>query len=164
MPRRVFYSFCYNDDNWRTSQVRNIGIVEGNRPAADNDWETIKKGGDPAIQKWIDSQLKGRSCTVVLIGENTAGRKWIDYEIKKSFSEGMGLVGIHIYNLLDSNSRKSKKGKNPFDGFKYKDSPLNKIFETYDPPGSDSTAVYDHIKRNLADWIEEAISIRNKVR
>ena len=27
--------------------------------------------------EWIDNQLKGRTCTVVLVGENTPGRKWL---------------------------------------------------------------------------------------
>lgn len=83
MARQVFYSFHYDNDNWRASQVRNIGVIEGNRPAPDNDWETIKKGGDAAIQNWINNQLRYRSCTIVLIGSNTAGRKWINYEIEK---------------------------------------------------------------------------------
>ena len=59
-----------------------MGVGEGNKPATDNDWETITKGGDKAIQRWIDDQLDGKSCNVVLIGENTAGRKWIKYEIE----------------------------------------------------------------------------------
>jgi hypothetical protein len=53
MTRRVFYSFHYVPDNWRASQVRNMGAVEGNQPAKDNDWETVTKGGDKAIEKWI---------------------------------------------------------------------------------------------------------------
>lgn len=44
-PRKVFYSFHYKPDNWRASQVRNIGAVEGNKPASDNDWEEVVKGG-----------------------------------------------------------------------------------------------------------------------
>jgi hypothetical protein len=32
------------------------------------DWETIKKGGEKAIQKWIDEQMHYRSCTILLIG------------------------------------------------------------------------------------------------
>jgi MTH538 TIR-like domain (DUF1863) len=44
MSRKVFYSFHYEVDGWRASQVRNIGALEGNQPASDNDWETIKKG------------------------------------------------------------------------------------------------------------------------
>ena len=71
MARKVFYSFHYVPDNWRVSQVRNIGAIEDNKPAKDNDWETITKGGDKAIEKWIDNQMSGRSCVVVLIGSGT---------------------------------------------------------------------------------------------
>ena len=63
MARRCFFSFQYKPDNWRAAQVRNMGMVEGNVPVTDNNWETITSGGDPAIKKWIDDQLKGRSCT-----------------------------------------------------------------------------------------------------
>ena len=81
MKRRVFYSFHYKPDNWRASKVRNIGAIEGNQPATDNDWETVKRGGDRAIERWIAGQMRGRSCTVVLVGANTANRKWINREI-----------------------------------------------------------------------------------
>ena len=67
MARRAFYSFHYELDNWRVSQVR-MGVVDGNKPAKGNDWETVKKGGDKAIQKWIDDQLYGKSVAIVLIG------------------------------------------------------------------------------------------------
>ena len=56
--RQVFYSFHYEPDSWRASQVRNMGIVEGNKPASDNDWETIKRGGANAIKRWINDQMK----------------------------------------------------------------------------------------------------------
>ena len=84
MTRRVFFSFHYKPDNWRASKVRNIGKLEGNTPASDNGWETVTKGGDGAIRKWIDDQMRGRSCVVVLVGSKTAGRKWINYEIQKA--------------------------------------------------------------------------------
>src|SRR5205809_86160 len=99
MGRRVFYSFHYDADNARASQARNIGVVEGNKPATDNDWEGIKKGGEARIKQWIDTQLEGRSCTVLLIGTNTAGRKWINYEIETSWNSNKGLLGIYVHNL-----------------------------------------------------------------
>jgi hypothetical protein len=68
MTRRVFYSFHYKPDVMRVSQVRNIGKLEDNKPASDNDWETVTSGKDPTIKKWIAEQMKGRSCTVVLVG------------------------------------------------------------------------------------------------
>ena len=99
MQRRTFFSFYYKPDASRASQVRNMGMVEGNKPVSDNDWETIWRGGDAAVEKWIAEQMHGCSCTVVLVGSNTAGRKWINYEIIKSWDEGMGVVGIHIHGL-----------------------------------------------------------------
>ena len=140
--------------------MRNMGVVEGNRPASDNDWETIKKGGDKAIQKWIDGQLYGKSVAIVLIGTKTAGRKWIKYEIKKAWSEGKGVLGVYIHKLKDVSSQQSEKGKNPFDYFPIDGKKLSKIVKAYDPPYKSSTYVYDHIKENLPDWIEEAIKTR----
>ena len=163
MARRTFYSFHYVPDSWRASQIRNIGAVEGNKPASDNDWETVKKGGESAVKKWIDDQLDGRSCTVVLIGAATAGRKWINYEIETSWNGGKGVLGIYIHNLKDSAEKQSAKGKNPFETFTMNrdQAKLSSIVKTYDPPFTDSQKVYDHIKTNLADWIEAAIKIRN---
>lgn len=163
MARRAFYSFHYKPDNWRASQVRNIGVIEGNTPVSDNDWEEVKRGGDKAIQKWIDGQLKGRSCTIVLIGEKTAGRKWIRYEIETSWIFGKGVLGIYIHNLKDRNENQSNKGKNPFDAFTMDGDgeKLSSIVKAYDPPYTRSTTVYGYISRNLENWVEEAITIRN---
>ena len=162
MARRTFYSFHYKPDNWRAAKVRSIGVIEGNRPVTDNKWEQIKRGGDRAIQKWIDGQLKGKSCTIILIGAKTAGRKWIKYEIKKSWNDGKGVLGIYIHNLLDRDGYKATKGKNPFADFTMNrdGKKLSSIVETYDPPYSNSKKVYAYIKENLATWVEDAISIR----
>lgn len=66
MKRQVFYSFCFNDDFWRTQQVRNIGAIEGNSPTSANEWETVKRQGEASIKQWIDDNMKYRSCVVVL--------------------------------------------------------------------------------------------------
>jgi len=163
MARRVFYSFHYKVDNARASQIRNIGVVEGNKPASDNDWEAVKKGGEKSIQKWIDDQLNGRSCCMVLIGKETAGRKWINYEIEKSWNDGKGVLGIYIHNLKDLDGNQTTKGKNPFEDFTMKrdGKKLSSIVKAYDPPYTDSKKVYSYISENLSDWIEEAVTIRN---
>ena len=162
MARRVFYSFHYDADNARASQVRNIGVVEGNKPAADNDWETIKKGGEAKIKQWIDGQLDGRSCTVVLIGTDTAGRKWINYEIETSWNGGKGVLGIYIHNLKDLAGNQTVQGSNPFATFTMKrdNSALSSIVKAYNPPYTDSKAVYKYISDNLSAWIEEAVKVR----
>jgi hypothetical protein len=162
MARKTFFSFHYKPDNWRAAKVRNIGVVEGNKPVSDNDWETITKGGDKAIQGWIDEQLKGRSCTIVLIGAATAGRKWIKYEIETSWNDGRGVLGVYVHNLEDREGNQSAKGRNPFDDFTMKrdDKKLSSIVKAYDPPYSTSTKVYEYISANLESWVEDAVSIR----
>ena len=158
--RRVFFSFHYRPDNWRAAQVRNMGIAEGNSPASDNDWETVTRGGDAAIRRWINGQMSGRSCAVVLIGRSTSGRKWIKHEIEKAWKDGKGLVGIHIHNLKDSSGNQTTKGANLFYSSTMNGKRLSTIVKAYDPPYKLSTNVYACIQNNIADWIEEAISIR----
>lgn len=162
MARKAFYSFHYKPDNWRAAQVRQMGIIEGNAPASDNDWETVTKGGDDAIKKWINGQLVGKSCAIVLIGANTVGRKWINYEITRAWDEKKGVFGIYIHNLKDNDKKQSFKGGNPFDQFTLgtNGTKLSTVVKAYDPPYSDSTEVYGYIKDNLSGWIEAAIKIR----
>jgi len=65
--------------------------------------------------------MKYRSCTIVLVGSKAARRKWINYEIIKSWNESMGLVGIYIHGLKNSDGCISEKGNNPFDYIDYGD-------------------------------------------
>ena len=162
MARRAFFSFHYKADNWRASQIRNMGVIEGNRPVSDNDWEEIKRGGDEAIKRWIDGQMKGKSVVIVLIGSRTAGRKWIKYEIKRGWELGKGVLGIYIHNLKDKEGNQSTKGRNPFDDLTLDGKKLSEIVKAYDPPYFTSKNVYDYIKNNLEDWVEKAIEIRGR--
>lgn len=160
MTRKIFYSFHYEKDVFRVQQVRNIGKLEGNLPATPNTWEEIKRNGDKEIQKWIDENLAAKSCLVVLIGEDTANRKWVKYEIKKAWNDGKGILGIYIHNLEDPKTGKSKQGKNPFEQFMFEDgSKLSSIAKCYNPESSDA---YNDIANNIEKWIEEAISIRKQ--
>jgi len=161
MTQKVFYSYYYQADCWRASQVRNMGVINGNDPAAANDWETITGAGDASIERWINYQLEGITCTIVLVGEYTAGRKWIGYESKRSWLLGKGLLGINIHNLKNASEVQSQKGKNPFEHFELGDKNMSSIVKLYDPPYHKSTYVYDYIKSNISDWIEDAINARS---
>ena len=163
MKRRVFYSFHYQADCWRTAQVRNIGAIEGSPVASHNDWEQIKRGGDSAIKRWINDQLNGCSCTVVLIGAETADRPWVRYEIERSWNEGKGVLGVYIHSLLDQNRRPSQQGRNPFDAFTMNgsDRRLSSLVTAHNPVGYSSQDVYSVIANSLAGWVEDAIKARN---
>lgn len=156
--RQVFYSFHYDNDVFRVQQIRNIGALEDNKPVSANEWESAKRGGEASIKKWIDDNLRYKSCVVVLVGEETANRKWVRYEIEKAWELGKGLVGVYIHNLKDPRTGKSSKGKNPFDQFEFDDgTKLSSVVKCYNPNPNDT---YNEIKDNLEDWIEEAIASR----
>lgn len=163
MTRRVFFSFHYKPDVRRAAQVRQIGTLEGNKPASDNDWEKVTSGGDAAIKRWIAEQMKGRSCTVVLVGEKTANRKWINYEIVKSWEAGTGVVGIRIHGLKDTDGNTAAMGDNPFDFVIHEPTKkkLSSIVKCYNPAGTNSKDRYAWISKHLANAVEEAIKIRN---
>lgn len=164
MPRKCFYSFHYAPDNWRVSTIRNIGAIDGSQSVADNKWEEITKGGDDAIKKWIAGEMSGKSCTIVLIGSGTAGRKWINHEIVKTWDDKKGVLGIYIHKILDRNSKQSTKGGNPFDHITLggTTTKLSSIVKAYDPPYSDSKQAYNYISDNVENWVDEAIKIRAK--
>ena len=162
MARKVFFSFHFDNDHWRASQVRQIGSLEGNSELSDNDWEAVKRSGDAAVERWIDGQFYGRSCAVVLVGSGTAGRKWINYEIRKAWELGKGLVGIRINKLLNSKGQSSVAGSNPFTGFNVGTQSLSTIVTLYDPPGADSKAAYKNISDNIEGLVESAIGVRAK--
>lgn len=158
--RRAFYSFHFKNDASRASLIRNLGVVEGNRPATDNQWEAVKQGGAARIRSWIDSQLVGKSVAIVLIGESTAGRKWIDYEVREAWNRGKGVFGIYVHKLKDFKGSRSKKGANPFKRFDIADTNMARIVKAYDPSHIGSKRVYAYIHGHIAAWIEEAIQIR----
>ena len=116
MARKVFFSFHYERDIWRTNVVRNSGVVEGYAAAGFQDsslWEEAKKKGDADVKKLIDQGLIGTSVTVVLIGAETSQRKFVDYEIEKSIARGNGLLGIYISGIRDQNGKTDMQGSAP---------------------------------------------------
>ena len=103
MARRVFFSFKYLDVS-RAMVVRNSWVTQGREAAGFVDaasFESIKRQGDGAIQRWIDAQLNSTSVTVVLVGAKTCSSRWVKYEIERSVSRGNGLLGIDVSKIKD---------------------------------------------------------------
>lgn len=105
--------------------------------------------------------MQNRSCLVVLIGEGTASREWIRYEIQKAWELGKGVVGVYIHNLCNQFGEKSSQGNNPFEYFELNGEKFSNIVKCYNPS---STNTFNCIKDNIQDWIEEAIEIRSKIK
>lgn len=146
----VFYSFHYDRDNWRVQQIMNMGAIEGTTLLNHQDWETVKRGGDQAIKNWIDKQMLYKSAVIVLVGYETAGRPWVQYEIEKAYLDRKPLLGIRINGLKDRDGYTDPEGPDPFDilGFDSLYVPL------YTPSGYNSTDKYNDIKRNIRSWAQ----------
>lgn len=162
MARSVFFSFHYQRDIWRVSQVRNSWVTKTratNRFLDAAAWESVKRNGVSGIKSWIDRQLNGTSVTVVLIGSETASRRYVKYEIRESIAKGNGLLGIRIHGIKDRDGRVSPPGPNPLDDFLLEnDGLLSWLFPT--SKASDVFSTYDWVSddgyRNVNRWIEEA--------
>lgn len=135
--RQVFYSFHYGKDYWRTQIVRNIGAIEGNKPVSANTWEEVKRKGYTSIKNWIDENMNYRSCIIVLVGEDTANRPWVQYEIEHAWKTGKGIICIDIHNLRNEKQEKGVQGPNPLELF-YVDKDINFIAKRNRPIGNES--------------------------
>ena len=157
--KSIFYSFHFGNDVMRVQQIRNIGVIEGNEPVSVNDWEEVKRKGDASIEKWIDDNMKYRSCVVVLIGSETANRKWVQYEVVKAWNDKRGLVGIYIHNIKCPRGGTCSQGTNPFDKITLgANGPrLSSMVKCYNPS---SLYAYSEIANNLESWVDEAVAIR----
>ena len=166
MPRRVFFSFHYQDDIWRVNQIRHVGVTRDWEALPFLDaasWEAVKRRGETAIKEWIDRQLDGTGVTVVLIGSRTAERKYVRYEIEESHRRRNGLLGIRIHKLENQHLETAKRGRNPFaDITTIVDEPqvLGLWTEKVRKSLSQIYSVYDWIEhegyKNIGNWIEDA--------
>ncbi len=163
MKRKVFFSFHYQEDNWRAAQVRNMGILDDTSNIIDNSWEEVKNKNDIDIKRWIDNQMNNCSCIVVLIGKYTADRKWINYEIRRAYELRKGMVGIYIDKLKNFNQETTDRGYNPFDYvYDLNGNRLSKNVEVYESPYYLSDHVYSDIQGKIFGLVEDAINNRNR--
>ena len=72
-----------------------------------------RRQGDTAVKRLIDAGLRNTTVTVVCIGAQTAGRRYINYEIQESIERGNGIVGIQIHHLEDNRGPRDSPGAIP---------------------------------------------------
>lgn len=152
MARRVFFSFHYQEDYWRVNQVRNSWVTQRADNRVENAklffdgslWESVKSQGDDAIKQVINEGLNNTSVTVVLIGAQTYQRKYVRYELERSYGKNNGLLGVYIGGLRDRDRNLGTNGPNPFDHVS-----LPTKYPTYD-------WVADRGYENFSSWVEQA--------
>ncbi|BBZ56035.1 MULTISPECIES: TIR domain-containing protein [Mycobacteriaceae] len=152
MAKTVFYSFHYERDVHRVQLVRNIDVLEGQPLLNSQDWEKVRGRGQQAIQNWIDEQMRYKRAVVVLVGQQTAGRPWVKYEIQKAWHERKPLLGVRIHGL-SSMGNVDQAGPDPFaaTGLGSAGIPI------FDPTRTDSQSTYATLRQNLAAWSDQGV-------
>jgi len=149
MAKSVFYSFHYERDVNRVQLVRNINALEGQPLLNPQNWEEVRKGGKPAIEKWISGEMAYKKAVIVLIGQETAGREWVNFEINKAWADRRPLLGIRVHGLSSFGSA-DRPGASPF--------ATSSGIPVFDPTvrdylgGIDTKATYKKLAENLETW------------
>lgn len=158
MSKSVYLSFHYQRDHWRVQQVSQMGVLEGQPVLQPQQWEEVKRKGDQAIKNWIAEQMRGKSAVVVLVGNQTANREWVLYEIGYAWDNYKPLVGIRINGLKDSNGDTDAPGQNPLERVNLAGGAdtLASHVPFYTPRGSTSQQVHADISANLSSWVNSA--------
>ena len=126
MARYAFFSFCYEDvKSFKVNVVRNSWLLNHSKESFIDGsiWEKEKSKGVGVIKDLIEGGLNKTSVTAILIGDETAERRWVKYEIIKSFERGNGILAIHINRIRGKDQYISVKGINPLErlGFRISD-------------------------------------------
>jgi MTH538 TIR-like domain (DUF1863) len=160
MAKSSFVSFHYQRDHWRVQQILNMGALDQQVELPTQEWEEVRRKGDDAVHAWIDQEMNYKQAVVVLIGNQTASREFVQYEIRRAWSIRKPMLGIRIHGLKDASRSIDGAGANPFAKFRFTDS--SKTYADYIPvfdpkdytglfaPGSPE--IYGAIKDNIATW------------
>lgn len=160
MAKASFVSFHYARDHWRVQQILNMGALDRQVELPAQEWEAVKKRGDDAVTSWIDEQMKYKQAVIVMIGRETASRKFVRYEIQHAWRIQKPMLGILIHGLKDSSGQTDAPGPNPFASFGFSDSSRTyaDYVPVYDPAkftgkfAPTSSDIYAAIQENIATW------------
>lgn len=136
MGRNVYFSFHYKDVQDGRANIVMKSSQFGKKRDAFRD-ASIKEEAEEkkikTLRKLIDSELFGTSVTCALVGSETYSRRWVRYEIMKSFEMKKGLLGVGINWVKDlKGNTKFWPGENPFEYLAFKVSSDGKTIELYE--------------------------------
>ncbi len=102
--RKAFFSFHYADI-MRVNNVRKSWeFIEKDTTASlgfydQSLWESRKRTGDDFLKQLIREGVQNTSAVCVLVGAETALRRWVRYEIARAVIDERGLLAVHINGL-----------------------------------------------------------------
>jgi hypothetical protein len=123
MARRTFFSFHYKPDVSRAWIVRNSWMTKPDREESgffdSSVFESKERESPDVLKRFLRDGLHNTSVTCVLVGEETALRRWVRYELLQSFIRGNGLLAVQIHGIANLERRTGAVGPNPFDSLAF---------------------------------------------
>ncbi len=160
MAKRVFFSFHYDDvKSFRANVVRKHDITKESREDCGffdaSIWEDAKLHGTFAVKNLIHKGLLNTTISCVLIGTETWRRRWVKYEMLKSYDRGNKLLGVHINGVSDKNQQTFPLGKNVFDYLGFVISADGQTQTYYEHDGNHWKISQDMQPKNLTNMPKE---------
>lgn len=95
--RKVFVSYHHDSDQWYYDEFSRL-FSESYEVVRDNSLDRRIDSDDPeyVMRRIRENYITGTSCTLVLCGAETPGRKYVDWEIKATLDKEHGLIGINL--------------------------------------------------------------------
>jgi hypothetical protein len=92
---RVFVSYHHKGDQWYYDTFSSL-FHDSYETIYDNSLERVVESDnvDYVMRSIRENHISGTSCTVVLVGAATWGRKYVDWEIKATLDKNHGLIGV----------------------------------------------------------------------
>jgi Thoeris protein ThsB, TIR-like domain len=97
IKRKVFVSYHHGGDQRYYNAFSKI-FHDTLEIIYDNSLERIidSEDADYVMRRIRENYISGTSCTIVLVGKDTWGRKYVDWEIKATLEKEHGLIGVRL--------------------------------------------------------------------
>jgi hypothetical protein len=95
--RRIFMSYHHGGDRYYYDEFCRIfcdqyDVIYDSSPERRIDSEDV----DYVRRRLSDNFITGSSCTILLVGRDTWGRKYVDWEIDATLDKQHGLIGVRL--------------------------------------------------------------------
>ena len=97
VKRKVFVSYHHGGDQvyydaFSKAFCDTYDVITDNSLEREVDSENV----DYVMRRIREDYISGSSCTIVLVGKETWGRKYVDWEIKATLEKEHGLIGVRL--------------------------------------------------------------------
>jgi hypothetical protein len=97
VKHKLFLSYHHNGDQLYYNEFSRAfhdtyDVIYDNSLEREIDSDNV----DYVMRRIRENYITGSSCTIVLVGKDTWGRKYVDWEIKATLEKEHGLIGVHL--------------------------------------------------------------------